>query len=134
MVKEIVNELFFERQDIHWVIKESMTLYADPNLIRIVMTNLMDNAYKFTLNRENTVIEIGQTERDSKKWTFVKDNGLGFDMARMDYLFITFHRLNSNYPGTGIGLSLIKRIINRHQGEVMVEAEVDKGATFYFYI
>ena len=107
---------------------------ADRNLMMQVCTNILSNAVKFTMQREVALIETGgYVERDECVY-FVKDNGAGFDMAYHDKLFGVFQRLHSGteFEGTGIGLALVKRIINRHGGRIWAEGKVDKGATLYF--
>jgi light-regulated signal transduction histidine kinase (bacteriophytochrome) len=94
------------------------------------MTNLMNNAYKFTSLNTDTTIEFGYF----KETYFVRDNGAGFEMRHVGKLFAPFQRLHANkdFPGSGIGLATVKRIIQRHSGTIWAEAEVNKGATFYF--
>lgn len=110
---------------------------ADPSLLRQVAVNLLSNAFKFTRHRPGARIEVGclahQEGREEAVY-FVKDNGAGFDMAYMDKLFGPFQRLHSSedYEGTGVGLSIAHRIVQRHGGRIWAEAEVDKGATFFF--
>lgn len=112
--------------------------YADPLLMRQVFLNLIENALKFSSTKETPYIEIGaqnaQALQGQKTVYYVKDNGVGFDMAYADKLFRAFSRLHSEneFPGTGVGLSIVQRIIHRHGGEIWVEAEVDKGAKFSF--
>jgi light-regulated signal transduction histidine kinase (bacteriophytochrome) len=115
-------------------IAEGLTAVGDPQLLRVVLENLLGNAWKFTGKKEKATIELGATEVDGAPVFFVRDDGAGFDMTYSDKLFMTFHRLHSDkdYPGTGIGLSLVQRILHRHGGRIWAEGEVDRGATFYF--
>jgi len=107
---------------------------ADPALLKQVWLNLLSNAFKFTARREEARIEIGcQLDQDQPIY-FVRDNGAGFDMQYADKLFGVFQRLHRSeeYEGTGVGLAIVKRIIDRHGGRIWAEAEVDRGAAFYF--
>lgn len=110
------------------------TAQCDPRLMRVALENLLGNAWKFTGKREHARIECGLTERDGELAYFVRDNGAGFDMAYANKLFSPFQRLHSEneFPGTGIGLATVERVVQRHGGRIWVEAEADKGATFYF--
>jgi signal transduction histidine kinase len=107
---------------------------ADAGLMQIVLQNLLRNAWKFTGQRESAEIEFGCTQQGGVSVYFVRDNGAGFDQRLADRLFKPFQRLHaaSEFPGTGIGLATVERIIHRHGGEVWAEGEVGKGATFYF--
>jgi light-regulated signal transduction histidine kinase (bacteriophytochrome) len=107
---------------------------ADLRLMRIVLENLLDNAWKFSGKQSKAVIEFGSTKEGEKKVYFIRDNGAGFDMEYADKLFAPFQRLHTaeEYPGTGIGLATVQRIIQRHGGKVWAEGQVNKGATFYF--
>jgi signal transduction histidine kinase len=107
---------------------------ADPSLVRQVFINLLSNAFKFTRGKNPALVEVGCLLKAGENVYFVRDNGVGFDMKHAGGLFEVFHRLHSprDFEGTGIGLSLIKRIVERHGGWISAEAEVDKGATFYF--
>ncbi len=108
--------------------------WADPKLMRIALENLLGNAWKFTGKRAEAVIVFGATTDGGRRTYFVRDNGAGFDMAYVDKLFTPFQRLHSvqEYPGTGIGLGTVARILHRHGGEVWAEGQVDHGATFHF--
>jgi len=107
---------------------------GDARLLEVVLMNLLGNAWKFTSKTEHARIELGVTDCKGQPAYFVRDNGAGFDMAFADKLFTPFQRLHSDaeFPGTGIGLPTVQRIIHRHGGEVWAEGAVGKGATFYF--
>jgi len=119
---------------VKFIIPEKITVLGDPNLLKIVLENLLYNAWKFTSKEEESIIEIGTIVKDSKLTYFIKDNGIGFDMQYAGKLFTAFQRLHSekDYPGTGVGLTTVQRIIHRHNGEIYVESELNKGTTFYF--
>jgi len=125
-------------------IAPNLTARGDARLLRVAMENLLGNAWKFTSARPTTRIEFGRLTRDGTGEDspahnggaayFVRDNGAGFDMAHASNLFVPFQRLHapSEFPGTGVGLATVQRIIRRHGGLVWAEAEVEKGATFFF--
>jgi PAS domain S-box-containing protein len=116
------------------VIQEGIIIRCDRHLIGIAMENLVENAFKFSGKSQEPRIEFGQTLKDGETVYYVRDNGAGFDMTYVDKLFTAFQRLHTplEFPGTGIGLATVKRIINRHGGRVWAEGEIEKGASFYF--
>ncbi|TMQ11388.1 MAG: PAS domain S-box protein [Deltaproteobacteria bacterium] len=107
---------------------------ADPRLARTVIDNLLANAWKFTRKVASPEIAVGVTENGERRAFFVRDNGAGFDMAFANKLFVPFQRLHTvaEFPGTGIGLANVQRILHRHGGEIWAEGTIDHGATFYF--
>ena len=109
---------------------------GDPFMIELVWQNLIDNAIKFSSMRAHPVIEIGSENRGNKDVYFIRDNGAGFDMKYVHKLFGVFERLYGlhEFDGTGVGLAIIKRIVERHGGRIWAEGEPGKGATFYFTI
>jgi PAS domain S-box-containing protein len=115
-------------------IKEGLTVFADPGLIEIVLSNLIGNAWKFTAKTERARIEFGTIEQDGKITHYVRDNGAGFNQKYAGKMFWPFHRLHSEaaFEGTGIGLAIVERIIHRHGGKVWAEGIEGKGATIYF--
>jgi light-regulated signal transduction histidine kinase (bacteriophytochrome) len=107
---------------------------ADPVLVRQVWTNLLDNALKYTRPQPCARVEIGGSTNDGESLYFIRDNGIGLDMKYADKLFNVFQRLHGpdEFEGNGVGLALVQRIVQLHNGRVWVEAEPDRGATFYF--
>lgn len=118
------------------VIADNLRATADPDLARVVLENLLGNAWKFTSQQEFARIELGLTYHYAQPVFFVRDNGVGFDMAFVDKLFGAFQRLHavSEFQGIGIGLATVHRIIQRHGGRIWANAEVGKGATFFFIL
>jgi PAS domain S-box-containing protein len=117
-----------------FVIAPGLLVQADPVLLRIVLQNLLGNAWKFTGKLERARIEVGRAQPDGKPAYFVRDNGVGFDMTHASKLFSPFQRLHhrDEFPGTGIGLATVQRIVSRHGGRVWAESELGQGATFFF--
>jgi len=115
-------------------IEEDLGAFVDSHLIRITLENLLGNAWKFTSKRESACIEFGRTQRDGGFTYYVRDDGAGFDPTYADRLFGAFQRLHdkNDFPGTGVGLATVQRIIHRHGGRIWAESAVERGATFYF--
>jgi len=121
-------------RQVEFNIQAGLSARGDANLLEAVLSNLLSNAFKFTSQRAEARIEFGQTEIQGERAFFVRDNGAGFDIAYAQKLFGAFQRLHkaSDFPGMGIGLATVQRIIHRHGGRVWAEAGVNQGATFYF--
>ena len=142
MVDQVIRDLEMEcaGRKITWDIKPLNKVAGDPSLLRLVWTNLLDNAVKYTRQREEAKIEIGQMDDNhngadvNEVVYYVRDNGVGYDTRYATKLFGVFQRLHraEDFEGTGIGLANVQRIIHRHGGRVWSEAQVDIGATFYF--
>ncbi|HET6568644.1 MAG TPA: response regulator [Rhodothermales bacterium] len=136
LVHEVLEELRRERdgRTVDVEVGELPDCFCDPSLLRQVFANLLSNAFKFTRQRENGKIEVGSHRLDGEDVYYVRDNGAGFDMQYAGKLFGVFQRLHSasEFEGTGIGLSIVNRIIQRHGGRIWAEAAVDQGATLYF--
>ena len=136
LAKQISAELQMtqpQRQAV-FIIAPGAVVNGDATLLRIVLENLLGNAWKFTSKHQSARIEFGVTEYEGKPAYFVRDDGAGFEMPYADKLFVAFQRLHklTEFPGTGIGLATVKRIIIKHGGQVWAQGEVEKGATFYF--
>src|SRR5262249_12123181 len=122
------------KRDISFQLGKLPAAYGDKRLITQVFHNLFANAIKFTRKQSAATVEAGCRSGPGEEIYFVRDNGVGFDMNHAEKLFGTFQRLHAanEFEGSGIGLATVRRIIERHGGRVWTEAELDKGATFYF--
>ena len=136
MAAEIANELkrSAPERSVTFTIEESAKAQGDPALLRVVMQNLLGNAWKYTGKQKDAKIVFGVSKQEGEEVFFVRDNGAGFSAEPADRIFEAFQRLHSDkeFQGTGIGLATVKRIITSHEGRVWAEAAVGKGATFYF--
>jgi PAS domain S-box-containing protein len=123
-------------RELEFLVQPGLTVSGDAHLLEIALTNLLDNAVKFTRPRPHARIEFGRQDGAGETVFYVRDNGVGFEMAHAGMLFGAFQRLHkvSEFPGTGIGLATVQRVIRRHAGRVWAEAQPEKGATFYFTI
>ena len=118
-----------------WRIHDLAEAMADPIMMRLVFENLFSNAVKYTRDREEAIIDVGWRRKDNENLYWVRDNGVGFDMAYVGKLFGVFQRLHriEEFEGTGIGLANVRRIVERHGGRTWAEGAIDKGATIFFY-
>ena len=136
LASEVIEELRKQEPErtVQCTIQPGLIAWGDARLLRIVLDNLLGNAWKFTSKRPDAQIEFGMQRQDDEPVYFVRDNGAGFDMAYAEKLFGAFQRLHetSEFPGTGIGLATAQRIIHKHGGRIWAEGEVEQGATFYF--
>jgi light-regulated signal transduction histidine kinase (bacteriophytochrome) len=136
LAQSVMGELqnAYKDRSVQVEIATGLKVNADLNLMRILLENLLGNAWKFTQKHASARIEFGVTQRDNLVTYFVRDDGAGFDMAYVNKLFGAFQRLHdaSDFDGTGIGLATVQRIVNRHGGKVWAEGAVEQGATFYF--
>jgi signal transduction histidine kinase len=121
-------------RDIEVDIAEGLSAYGDESLITIALTNLLENAWKFTSKTAIAHIEFGTFLQDGRRIFYIKDNGAGFDSRHSERMFLPFHRLHSEkeFEGTGIGLAIVKRIIHRHRGDIWAEGTTGEGASVYF--
>jgi len=136
LAQDIVAELQGAQPErrVRSMITSNLKAHGDPGLLQEVLENLLNNAWKFTSKREQAEIEFGSKHENDETVYFIRDNGAGFDMAYAGKLFGAFQRLHAmmEFSGTGIGLAIVQRIINRHGGRIWAEGAVDQGATFFF--
>jgi light-regulated signal transduction histidine kinase (bacteriophytochrome) len=131
----IVNELrqLEPQRNVKVSIEDNMVIRGDLGLFKIALSNLLGNAWKYTAKTPDPTIEFGCIDKDNRVF-FIRDNGVGFNMEHSENLYLPFKRLHpeSQFPGTGIGLSIVSKILKRHGGEIWAEGQEGKGATFYF--
>jgi signal transduction histidine kinase len=136
LAREIAAEIEKSQPDrrVRFVIADGLAVRGDPRLLRVLLENLLGNAFKFTQREREATIEFGAVTRDGGVAYYVRDNGVGFDEAYATKLFGAFQRLHGSedFEGTGIGLATVQRIVQRHGGKAWAEGAVGKGATFYF--
>ncbi|MEI9893241.1 MAG: ATP-binding protein [Chthoniobacter sp.] len=137
LAREIFDGLYYTspRIQVKLLIEGQMSAEGDLGLLHIALQNLFSNAWKYTSKRVEARIEFGRTVGEKGEWIYhVRDNGAGFDPQFADRLFGVFQRLHpeSEFPGTGVGLATVQRIIHRHGGRIWAESAVDQGATFRF--
>jgi signal transduction histidine kinase len=136
IVEDVIADLHLELRGrtVEFRVHELPVLRCDPALLRHVLTNLLSNAVKFTRPRSQALIEVGCAGQDGHPAVYVRDNGIGFDMKYSEKIFGVFQRLQAKevFEGTGIGLAIVQRIVQKHGGRAWALAEKDKGATFYF--
>ncbi|MCX7875380.1 MAG: ATP-binding protein, partial [Melioribacteraceae bacterium] len=132
LFNKCLNEADISKYNI--IIGDLPPVAGDKSLIEIAINNLINNAIKFSNTQENPTIEISATENENEVIYSIKDNGVGFNMDYADKMFVAFQRLHSSdkFEGTGIGLSIVQRIINKHGGKIWAEGKENEGATFYF--
>jgi light-regulated signal transduction histidine kinase (bacteriophytochrome) len=119
---------------VDWRVGQLSSVECDPGLMRQVFCNLLSNALKFTRRRETAIIEIGEVQVDEDPVIFVRDNGVGFDERYADKLFQVFQRLHTEdeFEGTGVGLAIVHRVLQKHGGSIRVDSAPEKGAAFFF--
>lgn len=138
LASEVRDELMAREpgRAVEWLLREGPFVDADPGLLRQMLMNLMGNALKFTRRKPSALIEVWTKSSSGGVVCHVKDNGVGFDMRYASRLFGVFQRLHSDrdFEGNGVGLAVVQRIINRHQGRIWAEAKVEEGACFSFLL
>jgi signal transduction histidine kinase len=136
LLEQVIKDLEPEcsGRDVIWRVGKLFSAECDPGLMKQVFVNLLSNAVKYTRTQEHALIEVGQTRQNDEQVVFVRDNGVGFDMQYAGKLFGVFQRLHKarDFEGTGVGLAIVQRIIRKHGGRIWVEAELNRGATFFF--
>ena len=136
LATDVVKELHEAQPErsVEVVVQDDLRAKADAALVRAILVNLLDNAWKFTREREAAHVEVGRIESDGERAFFVRDDGVGFDTKSANRLFGAFQRMHAPgaFEGTGIGLATVQRLVARHGGRVWAEADVEKGATFFF--
>jgi light-regulated signal transduction histidine kinase (bacteriophytochrome) len=134
MVKTIAEEYkkMDSKRTVEFIIDKNRYVNGDESLFKVMIRNLIDNAWKFTSPKPVSKIEFGTIMSKNETIYYIKDNGIGFEPSYAEKIFEVFFRLNNKFEGTGIGLATVKRIIKRHQGRIWAEGLINKGATFYF--
>jgi light-regulated signal transduction histidine kinase (bacteriophytochrome) len=136
LVQSVANEIAAANpeRNVRVAVAPGMRAYGDPRLLRIVVANLLENAWKFTARRQRAAVEVGPCQNTALPTYYVRDNGAGFDPSYASRLFGAFQRLHADreFPGTGIGLAIVQRVIARHGGAVWADSRLEQGATFYF--
>lgn len=135
-VFERLTEQQVPRKKIMFTVEDNLVVEADPCMLDIVMTNLLSNSIKFTQKKDEPEIIIGKSINDGIQVIYIKDNGAGFNLIASSKLFGAFQRMHkqSDFPGTGVGLATVQKIISTHGGQIWAESKKDAGATFYFYL
>jgi len=136
LAQQVVSDLqsMYPERSVEMIIQEDMIVHGDTQLLRVALENLLGNAWKFTSKKPDAQIKFGMRAENDQRVYYVKDNGVGFNMAYADKLFGAFQRLHgaTEFEGTGIGLATVQRVVHRHGGQIWAESEVNRGATFYF--
>lgn len=136
IARQVIYELGkrYPERKVDFICQPDIVVKASAQLIRILLENLLGNAWKYSSKMDLAIIEFGQMVKDGQTVCFVRDNGVGFDAAKAENIFVAFQRLHSRqeFEGTGIGLSIVQKIVNCHQGRIWAESTVGEGATFYF--
>lgn len=136
LARDVLGQLATGDPDrrVSWSVEEGLKAYGDPGLIEIAFKNILGNAWKYTVHAEEAQIQVGSIMQGQTRVFYVKDNGAGFPSEKSNLLFIPLQRLHAHheFPGNGIGLATVQRIIHRHGGRIWAEGEVQKGASFFF--